>query len=239
MKVVFSVIALVLLAVIVPFFLPSPASVGKGDPNSNLPWQISIDAQGQSHVFGLTPGVSTLADVRQRLGNDVDVAIVASPDEVGDLEAYYTQVPLGFVLGRLILTVDLSPETIIAMRERALKAEHMESVTKKITLRPEDLATAETTPIRAFSLIPSINLDEATIVQRFGEPAERIPASATLTHFLYPKLGLDVVLDTKGKELLQYVAPKNFARIREPLLAAQAKAAEEAAAKLAKETAKE
>ena len=37
---------------------------------------------------------------------------------------------------------------------------------------------------------------------------------------LYPKQGLDVVVDKDGKELLQYVAPQQFARLREPLLAA-------------------
>ena len=240
MKTAFYVVGLILLALIVPFFLPSSAPTGMDDPNQNLPWQISVDEQGNTTVFGFSPGRSTLAQVRQRLGNDVDIAIVAGPDEVGELEAYYTQVPLGFVLGRLILTVDATPDAITAMRERALKAEHMESVTKKITLHPDDLARAETTPIRAFSLIPNVNLDEATLIQRFGEPVERIPVGANLTHFLYPKLGLDVVLDTKGKEVLQYVAPKDFeVHIRGPLLAAQAKAAADAAAKMAKEAAKE
>jgi hypothetical protein len=33
-------------------------------------------------------------------------------------------------------------------------------------------------------------------------------------------LGLDVVVDKDGKELLQYVAPQQFARLREPLVAA-------------------
>ncbi|MGB4467665.1 MAG: hypothetical protein WBI41_06420 [Azovibrio sp.] len=239
MKTALLVIGLVLLALILPFFLPSPASDGKGDPDSNLPWQIQLDDQGNSRVFGLTPGRSTLAQVRQRLGNDMDIAIVAGPGEVGDLEAYYTQVPLGFVLARLILTADLSPDAITAMRERALKAERMESSTRKITLHPDDLAAVENTPIRAFSLIPNVNLDEATIIQRFGQPVERIAVGANLTHFLYPHLGLDVVLDRKGKELLQYVAPRDFeARIRAPLRAAQAKAVADAAAKEAEETAR-
>lgn len=240
MKTALYVVGLIFLALIIPFFLPSTPPTGMDDPNQNLPWQITVDAQGNSTVFGLSPGRSTLSDVRQRLGNDVEVAIIAAPDEVGELEAYYPQVPLGFVLGRLILTVDVTPEAITAMRERALKAEHMESTTKKIRLHPDDLAQAETTPIRGFSLIPNVNLDEAAITQRFGPAAERIQVGTNLTHFLYPQLGLDVVLDTKGKEVLQYVVPRDFeARIRGPLLAAQAKAAEEAAAKQAKEAAKE
>jgi len=222
MKFALSLIALVLLALILPFFLPGAGKQEGIDPNSNLPWQIAVDGQGGSSVFGLRPGVSTLGDVRQKLGNEIEVAIIAAPNEIGSLEAYYAQIPLGFVLARMVLTVDASDEAISAMRERAVRAKHMESTTRRITLHPDDLAAADKLPIRAISVIPTVNLDEATIVQRFGEPGERIVVSERRTHLLYPKLGLDVVVDKDGKELLQYVAPQQFARLREPLLAAPA-----------------
>lgn len=222
MKLVLSLIALVLLALILPFFLPGAGKQEGVDPNSNLPWQITVDGQGSSTVFGLTPGVSTLGDVRRKLGNEIEVAIIAAPNEVGSLEAYYAQIPLGFVLAKMVLTVDASDEAISTMRERAVRAKHMESMTRRITLHPDDLAAADKLPIRAISVIPTVNLDEATIVQRFGEPGERILVSDKRTHLLYPKQGLDVVVDKDGKELLQYVAPQQFARLREPLLAAPA-----------------
>jgi hypothetical protein len=44
-------------------------------------------------------------------------------------------------------------------------------------------------------------------------------------HLLYPPLGLDVVVDGDGKELLQYVAPRDFERLRAPLLATMPEAA--------------
>ena len=224
MKIAFYIVGLAVFALLVPFFLPSTPPASTDHPNQNLPWQITVDTQGHSTVFGLTPSRSTLADVRQQLGEDMEIAIVAAPGEVGEVEAYYSQVSLGFVMGRVIFTLDATPATITAMRDRALKAEHMESSTKKISLHPDDLAKAYALPIRAIGLIPSANLDEATVLQRFGAPKERITVGETLTHFLYPNLGLDVVLDTKGKEVLQYVAPKDFeTRIRAPLLATQAK----------------
>jgi hypothetical protein len=221
-KFALSLIALVLLALIVPFFLPGAGKQAGVDPDSNLPWQIAVDGQGGSTVFGLQPGVSTLGDVRRRLGSEIEVAIIAEPGEIGTLEGYYAQVPLGFVLARMIVTVDVPDEAISAMRERAVRAKHMESTTRRITLHPDDLVAADRRPIRAISVIPTVNLDEATIVQRFGEPGERIVVSDKRTHLLYPKLGLDVVVDKDGKELLQYVAPQQFARLREPLLAAPA-----------------
>jgi hypothetical protein len=218
MKFALSLIALVLLALIVPFLIPGAGKQDGIDANHNLPWQITLDEQGGSQVFGLKPGVSTLAEVRQKLAGEMEVAIIAEPNEMGSLEGYFAQVPLGFVLAKMIVTVDASEDLISAMRERALRAKHMESTTRKITLHPDDLAAADHLPVRAISVIPTVNLDEATIIQRFGEPGERIVVSDRRTHLLYPKLGLDVVVDKDGKELLQYVAPQQFARLREPLM---------------------
>lgn len=220
MKFALYLFAFVVAALTLPFFIPG-SGPQEGDPNSGLPWQISIDAAGKSQVFGLTPGVSTLADLKQRLGSELEVAIIAEPNEVGALEAYYAQVPLGFVLAKVIATVDTSKQAISEMRERALKAKHMESMTRKITLHPDDLAVVDHLPIKALSVIPTVNLDEATIIQRFGEPGERIVISPTRVHLLYPRFGLDVMVDQNGKELLQYVSPHLFASLRDPLLTEQ------------------
>lgn len=219
MKFALSIIALVLLALVVPFLIPGVAKKEGVDPNSNLPWQIQLDGQGGSTVFGLRPGVSTLGDVRQKLGGEIEVAIIAEPNEAGALEGYYAQVSLGFVMARVIVTLEAGENEVLAMRDRALKAKHMESTTRRITLHPDDLAAAERLPIRAISVIPTVNLDEATVIQRFGQPGERVVVSEKRVHLLYPDKGLDVVVDGEGKELLQYVAPRQFSLLREPLRA--------------------
>lgn len=221
MKFALYLIAFVLAAVIVPFFVPIGGKPDGGDPDRNLPWQIEVDGQGGSSVFGLRPGVSTLADVRQALGQEIEVAIIAEPGESGTLEGYYSQVPLGFVLAKMVVTIDASKEVIAAMRERALKVKHMESTTRKVTLHPDDLAMAQNLPVKAISVIPSVNLDEATVIQRFGQPGERFAVSEKRVHLLYPQKGLDIVVDGEGKELLQYVAPRSFALLREPLRAVE------------------
>lgn len=215
MKFALYVIGFILAALIIPFLIPTP---GDGaDPERNLPWQIDVDGQGGSTVFGVQPGVSTLAEVKAALGSEVEVAIIARPNELGTVEAYYSQVALGFVLAKMVVTLDVAPDTVNAMRERALKAQHMESTTRKITLHPDDLARLEQVRVKALAVIPTVNLDEATVIQRFGQPAERVQASEQRVHLLYPRFGLDVVVDGDGKELLQYVAPRDFALLREPL----------------------
>jgi hypothetical protein len=217
MKFALSIIALIAIALIVPFLVPGLGKKEGVDPNANLPWQIELDAQGGSSVFGLRPGVSTVGEVRQKFGSEMDVAIIAEPNEMGAIEGYYSQVALGFVLAKVIVTVDAKKGLILEMRDRALKAKHMESTTRKIILHPDDLAAIQNMPVKAISVIPSVNLDEATVIQRFGQPGERLAVSEKRVHLLYPEKGLDVVVDGDGKELLQYVAPRNFAELREPL----------------------
>ncbi len=188
-------------------------------PAEGLPWQIELTANGQTRVFGLMPGSSTLDEARARFGPDVQVALIIAPGETGSVEAYYERVTAGIVTGKLILTL----ETTLAQREemlkRAVKADFMESTTRRIALAEIDLQAMSKAPVSAIAFIPSANLSEDIVLQRFGPPVERIRASEQVEHFLYPEKGLDLRLDAKGKELLQYVAPRDFARLRDPLLA--------------------
>lgn len=219
-------VALALLAVVVlTLFLPHPEADRGGPAVQGLPWQIESLPDGRSRVFGLTLGSSTLDEARTKLGADMQVAIVAAPGETGALEAFIEDAVLGAVTGKLILTADADVATLQAMRERAGKSEYMESTTRKYSLHADDLERAYRAPIRAIAFIPSVNLDEQIVLQRFGPPAERIRVSEQTEHFLYPGKGLDLVLDAKGKELLQYVAPRNFAALREPLVAKAAQPA--------------
>jgi hypothetical protein len=217
MKIIFAVLAVIIAIVVAPMFLsPSPDKL-TGKPVEGLPWQVEALPDGNSRVFGLTIGASTLADARKRFGGDLELAIVAAPGETGAVEAYFPDVTMGAVTGKLIVTVDIATAPLNQMRQRAKKGEYMQSNTKKWTLDQNDLPTVEAAPIRALAFIPSINLDEQIVLQRFGQPTERIRSSDHTEHFLYPERGLDLILDTDGKELLQYVAPRRFAEVHDPL----------------------
>lgn len=220
MKLAGILLAIVVLALVVPFFIPAGGPVEPVE--SSLPWQVEADGAGGSRVFGLQPGVSTLADVRQRFGRDIDLGILAAPGETGTLEGYYDNVALGFVTAKLVVTLDATPQAIASMRERAPDSEYMESAnaTRRMRLHADDLAAVERMPIRAIAVIPALSLDDAAVVQRFGEPAERVAVSETQTHLLYPGRGLDILVDAKRRELLQYVAPRDFDKLlRAPLKA--------------------
>jgi len=203
----------------------NPPGQAAKDSGAPLPWQVTPHPDGSSEALGLHLGTGTLADVRQRFGGDTQIAIIAAPGEDGTLEAFVDPAQAGFIAGKLVITAELPASgsaTLRSLRERALKSQFMESTTRKYTLRPDDEALALQARIVALSFIPQASLDADTILARFGKPAARVRSHERQEHFLYPDKGLDVILDTEGKELLQYVAPRDFERLRAPLQAAQA-----------------
>ncbi|MBI5785093.1 MAG: hypothetical protein HZA64_06510 [Rhodocyclales bacterium] len=222
MKLFLAVLAFIIAILVAPMFLSPAPDNRSGQAVAGLPWQIEVLSDGHSRVFDLTIGANTLSDARARFG-DGEMALVAAPGEAASLELYLDTVTVGAVTGKLIVTADLAVETIAAMRQRATKTEYMKSSTKKSALAEQDQPAAFAAPIRGLAFVPSINLDESMILQRFGPPAERIRTSEQTEHFLYPERGLDIALDAENKELLQYVAPRDFARLRGPLQAMGAK----------------
>ncbi len=210
------VLAIILLAIAV-LAAPLVFSPGSRAVTATPPWEIVTTDGGKSQVFGLTIGENTLGDARHAFGQDVEIALITAPAERGSLEAYYGTFAAGMVTGKLVLTAAIDESTLASMLSRATKTEFMESTTRKSALHPDDLVTALTLRIRAIGFIPSVNLDEQTIIARFGEPGERIRGPAGAEHFLYPTKGLDVIVDPKGKELMQYVAPVDYDVLRAPL----------------------
>ena len=219
MKIAIAIIVLALAILVGPAVWQFSRHTPQAVPTTGLPWQIETLPGGESKVFDLTLGHSTLADARKRFGDDMPLAVVAEPNESGNVEGYYENVTAGFVAGRLIVTADLPTAVIDAMRERSPKTEYMQSTTRKARLADSDFAAALAAPIRALSFIPAAQLDEDIVIQRFGQPTERIRVNEHVEHLLYPARGLDLVLDSKGKELLQYVAPARFEALRAPLKA--------------------
>jgi len=213
---VFALLVAVLLAqmLFAPQREPAPAMT------HGMPWQIEQPGPGQSRVFGLTLGgnaASTLADARRLSPEAPALALLTPQDAPAALEAYFESVSLGALTGKLVLSIAASPAELEAMRSNAAKTDHLETGIRKYVPHEADRQRAENLPLAAIAFIPSARLDEAVILQRFGTPAERIRQGETLEHFLYPAQGLDIVLDSKGKEVLQYVAPAEFARLRAPL----------------------
>ena len=216
MKIFFAIFAL--LAVLLAVY-PFLGDKQQGDSVTGLPWQIDILDDGSTRVFGLNIGVSRLADASTALGDDMELAIIASTDveEVGSLEMYYGHYRAGLLSGKLILHTSTSDDVLAQWRDNAEKSDYMSSgYAKKYTLSAVDKPRVLQETISGVTFIPAVNLDEETVLARFGEPAERIELPGT-THYLYPEKGLDIAVHEASKEVMQYVSPKRFEQLVQPL----------------------
>ena len=180
---------------------------------TSFPWQIERLQNGSTRVFGIVPGQTTLGKAMAQLGDDNELAIIAAPGETGSLEVYYSHYVAGLIQGKLILVADIEPDILASMQTRALR----QGGTHRLLLDEGDLPTARRAAVRAITFMPTFDLDEGSTRARFGIPAEVLPVSAQEQHLLYPELGLDLVLDADGKDVLQYLSPGDFATHRAQL----------------------
>ncbi len=208
-----------LTIVVVAMMSLKPDGTRSTENVEGLPWQIEALPESRSKVFGVTLGQSTLGDAQAQLGNDMTLAIiVASGQDTGGLEMFYSHYKAGVFSGKLVLAADLAAETVAQMLERSIKFDYMDSGAKKFTLHPDDLPVALEAPLATMTFIPTVKIDEPSAIKRFGPPAEIIRPSEQVAHLLYPDKGLDLIINADGREVLQYVAPRDFARLRNPLL---------------------
>ena len=207
-------ILLLLILVLVPLLRDEQRP---REPASGLPWQVETTPDGHTTVFGLTLGRSTFNEALERHGRDVELAIIADPGEDGALELFYSRFMAGMLSGRLILGTDLEPSRLRELRERAVSSRVLDSGARRFNLDPQDLPTAYSATIDTITFIPAADLDLEVVEHRFGTPAERLQLNRQVEHLLYPDIGLDLILNRDGKEVLQYVAPQRFDRLRDPL----------------------
>ncbi len=205
---------IILLLLAQPFLSPTHKPV---QPARDLPWQIEIRENGSLRVFGLTLGKTTLGEARVKLGQEGAVGLFISPEDELSVEAYFERVVLNGLKAKMVLRLEPGEEATKEMGERGLRIKRLDSGARRISLHPDDLTNLASAPVRWITYIPSANLDGELIRRRFGEPTERIPEGEGITHWLYPHLGLDITLNREGKEVLQYLAPKDFRLILEPL----------------------
>lgn len=214
MKIFFTLFFLLaLILAVYPFFYPSDDA----ETLTGLPWQIEMQADGSIQVFGIHIGNSRLSEAIENLGNDMEMAIIAATEEDGSLEMYYGHYKAGLLSGKLVLQTRPDMQDIKNWRENAVKSEYMASgMAKKYFLSEDDLPRVLDETIIGVTFIPAVNLDDAVIRARFGEP-EQLVKSSGVTHYLYPAKGLDIALSESSKEVFQYVSPDDFQQLIDPL----------------------
>ncbi len=182
----------------------------------NLPWQIDHTDKGSTVVFGITLGTSTLDETERRLQEAATISLFKSGEKYS-VEAYFDQISLGGLKGKMVLAMKLSDSALAEMYERGLRVSGSPGG-KKVTLSPDDETQVRKAVVGTITYLPALSLEDATLAKRFGEPRERLREEKTgAMHWLYPQLGLDIALGGSEHPVLQYVSPEEFARLEFPL----------------------
>lgn len=213
---IFCLLAVIALAVIL-ILQPESAKIDTLN-QYGMPWQITVE-NNQSRVFGLTLAAnhaadgsrthqsSTLADVIKLLGSDYELAVLAKPEQRGDLELFYTRFQTGPIQGKLIVGIDAPDALISAITQAPGKQEYLDNGTKKFQLSADQKQAALNLAIKSLTLAPTARLDDSLLRERFGEPTAIIGVGQQISHYVYKALGLAVRVDNKGKDMLHYVSP--------------------------------
>jgi len=184
----------------------------------NLPWQIELLPDGHSKVFGIELGKSTTLDAKRALDHKADFSLFKSADGTLSLEAYYGTLTLGVLDTKLIAEVEATPAQLKILAEHAENLRAQPSGSWKADLRDEDYLTIQSWPVRSLTYIPmAVQFDAEVLEKRFGKPNERKPIDVGREYWLYPEKGLVIMLADKEKEILQYVAPSDFARLKDKI----------------------
>ena len=215
-KIYWGVGILSVLLLVGMFFMPGGDNTRRNDA---LPWHIEHPTPDSVRVFGLTLGESAASDAENRFKEEAEPSLFKSPEGKMVAEMFFDQINLAGLSSKIVLTIDVPEAELKGMYERGLRMAATGSG-KKITMTPDDIARLRTMPISGLTYLPSLHVDEAIFIKRFGQPTQRIQEKKSgLIHWLYPQNGLDITLGGTEKPLLQYVPPRDFDKLVRPLLA--------------------
>ena len=182
------------------------------------PWQINILADGRSRVFDIVMGETTLKEVDVILNSRPKMALFEAKNKLS-LEAYYKNISLGGMIGSFILTLDVTDKQLDTIKKEGTRKKRTDNNGIRYELDKPTSDKSKILIVKNLIYIPSAQLDDKTIITRFGKPVYKIKLKTKESgwHYLYPDKGLDLIYKEEGKEVLQYVAPKEFNLLLKPL----------------------
>jgi len=217
-RIFLGVLASSLLLLALAIYFPSKQTAPPVQAQS-LPWQIETTTDGSIRVFGLQLERSTVNDAIQRFGENAEVSMFVSPANKRVIEVYFNNTRLAGLNAKIVLSVAIKEPEINAIYNHGTRISTLGDGSHKVTLNYDDLLHVKQSPIAMITYLPKTKLNADLLLARFGEPARRIREIKTKTlHWLYPSLGLDIAQDQNGRTVIQYLPPKKFETVLQPLL---------------------
>ena len=209
-----------LLAILVVYTLwPS----GNDQPNLIQSSFITEDEAGKMKVFGITLGETTLGEAETILASRAKRALFIMPLDENkngetptpehNIEAFFPNMPDN---SKMLLGLATIESDMAQIRHKAHNPIAFPSGNIKLKIADEHQDMVNAMSIITLTAIPRISLSPEDIHNKFGEPT-LLHVQDEILHFLYPALGLDVILDKSGEAMLQFVEPGKFSQVLQSL----------------------
>lgn len=210
-KIILGLLGLILLAVVaIWLFGREPKTMQVKD----LPWQIERTSTGSTRVFGIILDQTSLDEASRHLNKVPEIALFQGGQGPESIEAFFGKTRVGVFDAKVVLSLAASSEIMAKVAESAGEPEPMPSGSWKRPVSEQALETVIQLPVRSITYVPSVQYEPDIVLKRFGEPTEKLKHNEHSEYWFYPEQGLVILMDTEGKEVLQYVAPDRFEELR-------------------------
>ncbi len=179
-------------------------------------WDVTVDENGQLSVLGVTIDKTSLKEAEKILNSQSEQALFISPKDSNKepaIEAFFPKMPDG---SKLILNLAASDEVMEKIINSASNPIAFPSGNVKFEISEEHLPIVQSLKVKSLTAIPRIKITPEMLTNQFGIPVQQI-ANGDIMHNLYPKIGLDAILDKSGEVMLQFVSPASFSNVLEAL----------------------
>ena len=178
-----------------------------------LPWQIKINSDKRLQVFDLTLGVSNLHEAKGILGGDFKLGLFRDREGKFSAEAFFDRVVLNGLRAKMVLGIEADQLLLGSMFERAIARANLANKSVKAEPDQGDQQALLQKPIASILYVPAARLDPSLLERQFGKPQSKIKESDEVSHWLYPEKGLDIVINSGGRVVFQYLNPDDFAKL--------------------------
>jgi hypothetical protein len=171
-----------------------------------MPWETTVMADGNTHVFGIHLGKTKLKQAQQIFKNYGKTAIFAQEGHAPTVEAYFESINMGGLSAKIVLNLLVNEQKIENMLNNAKQSKLQPSGARRFELSSDDHMQVLDATISAITYIPSVKLNEQMVLERFGA-ADEIRQSdnqSSITTWLYANIGLSVTFNSGEKTVLQY-----------------------------------
>lgn len=214
-----SVLAVIAIGVANVYFGPGPE--GSKETVKNLPWDIEITPEGNTRVFDIDVGSTTVAEVAELWRVHPEIALFRDPNGSHRLESYLGKIKLGPFEARIIFNLKANEEQLAEFAANSSASDTTPTGSYKLRLSGDDFEKALQMTIAELSYSPAVDTRPRSLKHLFGEPVSEMEINDQSRYWLYPEKGIVMLINDEDKEVFHYFPPRDYDLILQDIKALQ------------------